>query len=315
MSGADEHRKAALRAGLSLVAAVFCGAAAGVRNGLFTWECDSDCIGQLYFERSCVYQSNCYNSSNSYCKGCEKGYDDTDKCNHKLKCVNFTAMSIGYAPGDYIGPTCANAGEPRADGSAAITAGGPCLDLLNQGVGWAGPQPRGPTILKLDFKCGIFTSEVYGKAKDTFTAIDGLTDAGILCDDYKEAARTAQAFCMTALVSLVLLAVQHGRTAAGHVLYGEFQRKTTAFLHFSATFMALMSTVWVPITFQTLEPCEFNYHTLKEEPGAKIGIGQYLFMIATLCQFVVIGMGPGLPPMDPLPPPVQKYIPVPRHAS
>lgn len=351
----EETRKPLIRAGLSVIGLVFAIAAAAVDNGFFTWKVD-DTTG-LYWERSCISQSPCFNDPNDGsapsdpsattpwvhwddvknlhgCKGCDgkipnpvgKGtglrcdpdlcyrnapqYRDlgwqSDTTNTVCSDVNATDDKGAVIPGQSV-RVCKN---QTIDACTAAT----CLDLSENPVGEYTVSQE-DMIKTIDFKCGIFRSSVNSKGDmwATMHAIDDiLSKSGMLCEDYKEAVRTAQAWCLFVIFALTILIIVHVLAATGYELWGVWAFYGVAFCHFCVTFLSVLSTVWPAIFFQTLEPCEFNYHTLKQEEGAKIGINQYLFMMTTLCQFVVLGTGAGIPSMDPPPPKVHKYVPVPQ---
>jgi len=308
----DETQKATLRAAITVIALVFAIVAAAVDNGIFTWKVDQSQVANLYWERSCIQASPCFNGPNWNSSG---SIPPNTNCTWCDACQQKCLSDIHCNPDDCF-KNVPGTDKPDED---CLPAFATCLDLSANGWGSNGhgqfTVPPYAEVKEFDCKIGIFRSSCFGKSGTTFDAIDGLSRAAMLCEDYKEAVRAAQAWCVIVAISLGLLAINHGLTVAGFEVYGLTAAYGVAFLHFCATFLSLLSTVWPAIFFQTLEPCEFNYHTLKQEEGAKIGINQYLFTITTLCQFVVLGLGAGIPPMDAPPPKVAKYVPVPQRVA
>eukprot|EP01062_Namystynia_karyoxenos_P059550 TRINITY_DN50993_c0_g1_i1.p2 TRINITY_DN50993_c0_g1~~TRINITY_DN50993_c0_g1_i1.p2 ORF type:complete len:275 (+),score=69.37 TRINITY_DN50993_c0_g1_i1:82-825(+) len=168
------------------------------------------------------------------------------------------------------------------------STGSPCLDLTD-------PRLQAHMITSLDYRTGIFRAHLQGSSKGAVAAVGDMVDAGILCDDYKGALAAGQAYGIVALVALLALGVHHVQTLLGCATDSPAGVKLVYFLHFLAGFFLILCTVWVPITFQILEPCEFNYNSLKSEPGASIGIAQYPFAVATLMQLVLSAWSPGIP--------------------
>eukprot|EP01065_Artemidia_motanka_P017321 TRINITY_DN207_c6_g2_i1.p2 TRINITY_DN207_c6_g2~~TRINITY_DN207_c6_g2_i1.p2 ORF type:complete len:243 (+),score=84.07 TRINITY_DN207_c6_g2_i1:71-799(+) len=198
------------------------------------------------------------------------------------------------------------------DGYFKWSCEGECIQTLydermcHYGVNGTNPEPcLHPSDIKqkvtsIDFHCGVFVSKVSGETKGTLDAIKDLKDAGILCDDYDNAIVVAQAFGLVSIGALCCLIVNYAVRISRPPASFDGEGILVGFLHFTATFFMIFSTAWVPIFFQVLEPCEFNYHSLQDEKGTKIGIAQFILTAATLLQFVVLFWAPGMPAPKPV---------------